>query len=70
MKQIFTFLRFVQNAKTVMLVPICKTVSVSSRLLKFYEPINSQGKPTVGMKCEVTSKDSKVKFNQATSHAS
>ena len=53
-----------------MLVPICKTVSVSSRLLKFYEPINSQGKPAVGVKCEVTSKDSKVKFNQATSHAS
>ena len=47
MKQTFTFLHFVQNAKTVMLVPICKTVSVSSRLLKFYEPINSQGKPAV-----------------------
>ena len=38
----------VQNATTVMLVPIRKTVSVSSGLLKFYEPINSQGKPAVG----------------------
>ena len=38
----------VQNAKNVTLVPFCKTVSASIRVLNFYEPIDSQEKPAIG----------------------